>query len=422
MAEQEKTPRSRKAPAEKRPRKPAAKKRPASAAAAKPSPIAPQDGAISDILATVAAMEEPVQIGPKKAAAPAAASPAKASVPAKPAAKPPAMMDDDPIIGRPKKRRGVNPALIALVVFLFLIALSGTALLLLKLGVLKPSYTVVPPPTNTPAHRETVNATAMISADPKAVEGSKPLLATRQVETEVSAEQDFPATGTTQVTDAKSSGTVTITNGTSRPYTFVATTRLLSKDGVLFRLRDSATIPARGTVDAEVIADQAGAQGDIGATTFIFPGLTAALQEQITAESATSMTGGSGTAVAASAEDIAAAKAALEGKLRKDASDNFSAMLVAGERLIPELVSSEEIEVKMPKEGAPGKTFSISLKLRFRALLIPEAKFSELLEAKLSETAADGAAADLGPITYTVNAYDIASQTAEVRADAQVTR
>jgi hypothetical protein len=72
----------------------------------------------------------------------------------------------------------------------------------------------------------------------------------------------------------------------------VATTRLLSKDGVLFRLKDQVSIPANGSVEASVYADKTGKGGEIAATTFTIPGLSADVQKLIYAESSEPMRGG----------------------------------------------------------------------------------------------------------------------------------
>ncbi|EKD67967.1 MAG: hypothetical protein ACD_48C00133G0002, partial [uncultured bacterium] len=55
-----------------------------------------------------------------------------------------------------------------------------------------------------------------------------------------------------------SKGTVTLHNETSLEQPLVATTRLLSSDGTLFRLKDRVLVPAGGTVEAPVYADQEG--------------------------------------------------------------------------------------------------------------------------------------------------------------------
>lgn len=92
--------------------------------------------------------------------------------------------------------------------------------------------------------------------------------------------------------EAKAGGTVTLFNETGSNQPLVATTRLLSKEGVLFRLDSAVTIPAGGQIDALVHADVAGKAGDIGVSEFTIPGLATSLQSVIYAISVKPMTGG----------------------------------------------------------------------------------------------------------------------------------
>ncbi len=104
-----------------------------------------------------------------------------------------------------------------------------------------------------------------------------------------SAEASIP---TTERVEGKARGKVTIKNTSSRAQPLVVKTRLLTKDGVLFRLTKSVDVPAKGSTEASVEADDAGAKGDIVPTRFTIPGLNPQLQELIYAESSKSMEGG----------------------------------------------------------------------------------------------------------------------------------
>ncbi|EKD78634.1 MAG: hypothetical protein ACD_41C00306G0004 [uncultured bacterium] len=100
---------------------------------------------------------------------------------------------------------------------------------------------------------------------------------------------DYKASSTE---DAVARGTVTLINESSGNQGLVATTRLLSTEGVLFRTDETVTVPAGGSVDVTVYADQAGASGNIPASRFEIVALNASLKTQIYATSATAMTGG----------------------------------------------------------------------------------------------------------------------------------
>ncbi len=95
--------------------------------------------------------------------------------------------------------------------------------------------------------------------------------------------------------EGKAEGNIRITNRTARAQPLVATTRLLSPQGILFRTTDFVTVPAGGSIDAHVVADQPGSSGDIGPTTFILPGLWKGAQDKITGQNLSPMTGGKKT-------------------------------------------------------------------------------------------------------------------------------
>ncbi|HTK04556.1 MAG TPA: pilus assembly protein PilM [Candidatus Eisenbacteria bacterium] len=353
--------------------------------------------------------------------------------PTRPAARKPA---GPPIALPPGTGKAI--ALVLLVLFLFGVAAAGIYMFVKKNGMPKLPFgqqaanqnaapapaPATEPPAAAPGEAPTsVSLTAVIGTSQKASTPEKPFLLSRIIETDVKATETFTSTGTTKVAAGKSCGTATIINTTARTYTFVATTRLLSKEGVLFRMTSAANIPASGTVDVHVCADQPGPEGDIGPTTFTIPGLSPEQQKRITAKSTAPMTGGSGTAKAVTAADIAGARQKLMDKLKKEALDNFSAMLADGEKLNTDLMTSKELSATFPTAGTAGATFTATLSLRYRVLLIPEKDLAPHLAAALTASLPSGmSTADfsLGAPLYTVQAYDTGAETAEVRVEAPV--
>ncbi len=95
-----------------------------------------------------------------------------------------------------------------------------------------------------------------------------------------------------EVRPAQAAGSVIIYNKRAVGQTLIPTTRLLSPDGHLFRLKNRVIIPAQGQIEAEVYADKSGKEEEIGPTTFTIPGLPADLQKRIYAESRETMRDG----------------------------------------------------------------------------------------------------------------------------------
>ena len=92
--------------------------------------------------------------------------------------------------------------------------------------------------------------------------------------------------------DAQAQGTLTIYNERNQTQTLIATTRLLTPDNVLFRLKDKITIPANSEIQAQVYADKEGPTGNVSPTTFTIPGLSEELQKLVYAKSTSPMVGG----------------------------------------------------------------------------------------------------------------------------------
>jgi hypothetical protein len=137
----------------------------------------------------------------------------------------------------------------------------------------------------------------------------------------------------TESRPGKATGTVTIVNNYTKDQPLAATTRLLSTEGVLFRTQEFVTVPAGGSVDAVVVADQEGASGDIGPSTFEIVALWEGLKEDIYATSKAPMTGGLVSVGVVTAEDIATVKADAQETVLAEAQTRFETEIATREGL-----------------------------------------------------------------------------------------
>ncbi|MEK7606886.1 MAG: hypothetical protein AAB444_01690 [Patescibacteria group bacterium] len=183
------------------------------------------------------------------------------------------------------------------------------------------------------------------------------ILEERVVEGDVQVE----ATGV-KTSEGKATGMLTVMSTMEFPQPLVATTRFLTPDGVLFRLKNQVTVPAKGSVEAEVYADIGGASGNINPSTFTIPGLTVAKQKLVWAESKAAMTGGAKTARVISAEDIARGKAQVVKQLEDEAIARFAQEVEGqyGGVVGKATASSAEISAKVGEEK---QSFSIHAKV-----------------------------------------------------------
>ncbi|MFH1536386.1 MAG: hypothetical protein ABID45_00195 [Patescibacteria group bacterium] len=92
--------------------------------------------------------------------------------------------------------------------------------------------------------------------------------------------------------EGKASGIVTIYNNYSADQPLVATTRLLSDEGVLFRTTHDVVVPKDSSIEVSVQADEDGDEANIGASTFEIVALNQAKKEFIYGESSEKMSAG----------------------------------------------------------------------------------------------------------------------------------
>jgi hypothetical protein len=138
--------------------------------------------------------------------------------------------------------------------------------------------------------------------------------------TVVSIEKTFNPEGS-KTEEGISEGTVMLINDSDLAQPLVATTRLLTPDGVLFRMKNAVTVPANGSAEVAVYADEKGTASDIGPSTFTIPGLNETKQKVIYAKSEAPMSGGIRKIGVLSQEDIDKAQQILVEDIRTKGSE-----------------------------------------------------------------------------------------------------
>ena len=213
-------------------------------------------------------------------------------------------------------------------------------LLLLAVLYLSVSQAVI---TITPEPRAvSTNLTVEVSANPRST-GQVSGYVIEEIFTKARS-FTIPQEGGTPV-EEKASGTVTLINETNAPQALVTNTRLLAEEGILFRLDESVVIPANGTLDTVVHADEVGRTGEIGASQFTIPGLSAASQEVVYAVSVESMTGGVSYITVLEERHLDEAGKTLEEEILKNAEsvlkNRIDALLFDGEVFTTELITKK---------------------------------------------------------------------------------
>ncbi len=174
-------------------------------------------------------------------------------------------------------------------------------------------------------------------------------------------------------------GVATIHNETNFDQPLVATTRLLTPEGIMFRLKEKVLVPAKGSVEAEVYADEGGAGSDIGPSKFTIPGLNEVKQKVVYATSETVMKGGVAKVGVVTSDDITKAEKEILQAV-KDAGQAELAEAYPGKGSVYEII---QYVIDTDKEiGDEGEEFILTAKATILGV------FFDLKEA--SEAAAKG--------------------------------
>lgn len=225
--------------------------------------------------------------------------------------------------------------------------------------------------------------------------------------------------GETHEVPAKATGTVKLVNDWSRSQQLVATTRLLSKEGVLFRIKKSVTVPARATLMAEVYADKTGKEGELPPTTFTIPGLNNDLQKQIYATSAVPMSGGVIQKVGVGAGDVDRAAEEIAKQIMENGMAEIKKMWELG------LGNAEIYQKKFlsvdsnPPPGSDAKSFKVKAKVQVTGIRYNKEKLYALAEAKLKQKAGSDeelVSVDRDNFTIEVSKIDTETNIATLRA------
>ncbi|HEX2792244.1 MAG TPA: hypothetical protein VHO23_00815 [Candidatus Paceibacterota bacterium] len=184
------------------------------------------------------------------------------------------------------------------------------------------------------------------------------------------------AEGTENVTQA-AQGTIVISNQQDAPQALIKNTRFETPDGLVFRIRDSITVPAAkngapGTLSVTVYADVAGESHNVGPSTFTLPGLAGTPTfDLVTARSTDSMRGGfSGARPTVSEGTKDAEYARLQSTLDDQLKTDIAAQVPAGYVLVPGSTLSTFEE--QPDTAGAGNTVELSIKGAIRAVIFPE--------------------------------------------------
>ncbi len=206
---------------------------------------------------------------------------------------------------------------------------------------------------------------------------------------------------TTGEATEKSTGTVVIYNEYSTSsQALVATTRLETSDGKIYRINKQVTVPGfttsgtvvtPGSVEVSVTADQAGEKYNIGPSDFTIPGFAGSAKfSKFYARSKGSMTGGSTGVMHMISETAAqAAQDSLVEKAKTNLTQQLSTQVPEGFLLYPDLTFFESDDTP-PLRSSKDPTVTITLHSTITALLIDQDSLVESLSKSFTAETDNG--------------------------------
>lgn len=164
-------------------------------------------------------------------------------------------------------------------------------------------------------------------------------------------------------------GTITIHNDAPVSQLLVATTRFLTPDGKLYRLEDRTVVPGRGTVDAEIYADQEGPEFNIEPTTFTVPGLSEARQKLVYGKTSSNITGGLAEIKQVTQEDIDREQELLRQEIEAEIADALKQEIRAPYGFWPEAIEYRQTG-SSSNASAGDEVASFELSMTIEGILI----------------------------------------------------
>ncbi len=279
---------------------------------------------------------------------------------------------------------------------------SVAVIVLVSLGaysVLSPKLSVIITPK-----KETINFDFQVSVDSSlaSINLAKARIPGQVIKVERELSDSFTASGK-QDKATKAEGDITIYNNFgSGSQILVKNTRFKTKDGLIYRLQSTTTVPGAkmsgtkvstpGIVNAHVIADQTGSSYNIDPSEFSIPGFqgTPKFLGFYAKSSKPFNGGGSSNATFATREDLDKAKTALSEKMMQGVQDYIATQISKGTKYIPESIFSGDPQLSADVVDSVNSQFKATLKTTYTVIVFSEADIASLADytigGKISDT------------------------------------
>lgn len=265
------------------------------------------------------------------------------------------------------------------------------------------------------------------------IDYEKKIVPAKIIEKEESLTLSFESSGKIYSSGQKAKGAIFIYNEyNSSPQQLVATTRLLAKNGKLFRLVKGITVPGMsevngekkpGVIEAEIIADEPGEDFNVEPTEFSIPGFEGGPKyDKFYGKSTKKMTGGGskGEAIKSVSEaDIEKAKKETLENLEKQILEKIKSTLSPEEMWIESLAEKTVIEsASLAKAESVSSTFEYKAKMKLRNIVFSKNDIGKIFRESWKKDNADFEKIDISAIEieYLNSSADFSLQEIELKA------
>ncbi len=269
---------------------------------------------------------------------------------------------------------------------------------------------------------ETINDNLLLKVQPAGTVSDNPETDFREQidgtvkEINVAEEKVFPATGE-EFAGEEIYGQVQIINNSGKGQALVATTRILSPDNKLFRIKNAVNVPAGKEVTVDIYTDKPSEEMAIAPTTFTIPGLWLGLQDKIYAKSSIAFVYRQNVKKYVKASDIEQAMSEMNNLLLTKAKAT-EATLGTNDQVLYETLNPSSLETSA-KAGEAKAEFTVKARGSLVAVTFSKNQAEKLIAAKLTLLVPDDKElVDYNPsnITYTFDNYDAKIGIATIKA------
>lgn len=242
---------------------------------------------------------------------------------------------------------------------------------------------------------------------------------------EVEHSGTFDATGEKEVTadgELPVVGKVTLYNEQDSAQTLIRKTRLLSAENNLFRLTEAVSIPAGGSVEAEVYFDpEENNFMTQSASKFTIPGLGESLQSLVYAESMEPFVRPGNKVKFVQKSDIEAAAKELSAQKLEEVVNNLKIQHGGNNPVALAYVGEVMDQSSDKQEGDLADKFTVTVKVRVIAVLLDNEIYT-VIDQKLNDFVGEGyelKSLNFQNLKYVVDKYDLNAKTASVEVLAE---